>query len=166
MQTPNIPPVVSIVGWSNSGKTTFLEQLVRELKRRGYRVGTVKHHHGDINLDRPGKDTWRHARAGADAVALAGTSGFVLFKKWESNEGLDEIARLMLEMDIIITEGFKSENKPKIEVRRREINREPAAPREELIALVGEAGAGEGVPCFNSGDFSGVADLLEKLFLK
>lgn len=166
MQLPNVPPVVSVVGWSNSGKTTFLVQLVRELKARGYRVGTIKHHHGEVDVDKPGKDTWRHARAGADAVALAGASGFVLFKKQAGGGVLDEIARLMPDMDIIITEGFKAENKPKIEVRRREINPEPAVPGEELVALVDESGAEGEVPCFGPGDFRGVADLLENMFLK
>lgn len=166
MKSESLPPVVSVVGWSGSGKTTFLLELIRELKSRGYRVGTIKHHHSDVEVDKPGKDTWHHARAGADTVALAGATGFVLFKKHTAGGMLDEIARLMPDMDIIITEGFKSENKPKIEVRRREINPHPAALAEELIAIVDENGAVEEVPCFGPGDSRGVADLLEKMFLK
>ena len=159
-----------MVGWSNSGKTTFLTKLVRELKARGYRVGTVKHHHGDVEFDKPGKDTWQHSRAGADAVSLAGKSGFFLYKKWK-NPGLKDISRLMPEMDIIITEGFKSENTPKIEVRRPKERQGPATTTEELLALVDEPSAnkqmdGETVPCFTPGDARGVADLLETLYLR
>ena len=165
------PPVISVVGWSNSGKTTFLTKLVRELKARGYRVGTVKHHHGDVEFDKPGKDTWQHSRAGADAVSLAGKCGFFVYKKCE-NPSLDDVSSLMPEMDIIITEGFKSENTPKIEVRRRhQQESSPAAAAEELIALVEETSVikqtdGETVPCFAPGDAGGVADLLETLYLR
>lgn len=65
------PPSVSVVGKSGSGKTTLLEGLIRELKRRGYRVGTVKHDAHSFEIDRPGKDTWRHARAGSDHVVIS-----------------------------------------------------------------------------------------------
>ncbi|MCF8011313.1 MAG: molybdopterin-guanine dinucleotide biosynthesis protein B [Clostridiales bacterium] len=159
----NKPPVISVVGWSNSGKTTFLEQLVRELKHRGYRVGTIKHHHGDI--DKPGKDTWIHSRAGAEITSLAGSSGFALFKKCNEIEILDEVCNYMSEMDIIITEGFKSENKPKIEIRRKGIGNKPAASRQELIALAGDIeDLDDSVPCFSYKNIKGVADLLEEKF--
>ena len=165
MKNRDMPPVLSVVGWSNSGKTTFLVQLLEELTARGHRVGTIKHHHGAIAVDKPGKDTWRHAQAGANAVALAGTSGFALFKEYQESNILNEIINLMPEMDMIITEGFKSSEYPKIEVRRSEINPEPAVPEEELIALVDEDGSSKTVPCFSPGDYSKVADLVEKLFL-
>ena len=65
-------PLVCVVGRSKSGKTTLLEKLIRELKNRGYRIGTIKHHsHPGIEMDKPGKDTWRHARAGRDHVVIA-----------------------------------------------------------------------------------------------
>jgi len=159
------PPVVSVVGWSNSGKTTFLVQLVRELKARGYRVGTVKHHHGEMHFDQPGKDTWQHARAGADIISLAGTSGFWVYKKIEKPR-LSEILGLMPEMDIVITEGFKSEKTPKIEVRRPGTTSKPAVYTGELLALVDEDAGEENVPCFSPGDYKAVADFLEKTFLK
>ena len=66
-----MPPIISIVGKSNSGKTTFLEKVVRELKRRGYRVAVVKHSTHDIKIDQPGKDTWRLAQAGSDVVVFS-----------------------------------------------------------------------------------------------
>jgi len=165
VQPLNEPPVVSVVGWSNSGKTTFMVQLVRELKWRGYRVGTVKHHHGDMQFDKPGKDTWQYARAGADIISLAGQSGYWVYKKIE-NPGLSEILGLMKEMDIVITEGFKSEKTPKIEVRRYGQTSKPAVYSGELLALVDEDADEDNVPCFSPGDYKAVADFLEKTFLK
>lgn len=165
MHTSNKPPVISVVGWADSGKTTFLVELLRELKARGYQVGTIKHHPGDIDVDRPGKDTWRHAQAGASAVALAGATQFALFKAYQQEDILGELAALMPEMDIIITEGFKSDKYPKIEVRRQEIDASPAAPDDELIALIDPAGTHPRVPCFAPDQYASVVDLLEEMFL-
>ena len=66
-----MPPVVSFVGKPDSGKTTLLEKLIPELNRRGYRVGTIKHHVHQFEMDKPGKDTFRHKQAGARVVALS-----------------------------------------------------------------------------------------------
>ena len=68
-----MPPVVAIIGKKNCGKTTLIEKLIPELIDLGYRIGTIKHHHGDISIDQPGKDTWRHKQAGAHAVVLVNT---------------------------------------------------------------------------------------------
>ncbi len=165
MKKSYIPPVLSVVGWSNSGKTTFLVKLIGELKARGYKVGTIKHHHGPIDVDKPGKDTWRHAQAGSSAVALVGNSQFALFKEYKGDNILDELINLMPEMDIIIAEGFKSSNWPKIEVRRKEINPEPAVSDDELIALITEDYSYKNIPCFAPSDYKMVADLIERLFI-
>ena len=66
------PPIISVVGKSRSGKTGLVESLIRGLKKKGYKVGTVKHHfHGDFDIDHEGKDSWRHSNAGADTVVIA-----------------------------------------------------------------------------------------------
>lgn len=161
----NYPPVVSVVGWSGSGKTSFLERLIPELKSRGYRVGVIKHHPGSFEIDRPGKDTWRHARAGADAVAIAGSERMALIKKVSNGDWLEEVLGLMSGVDIIITEGLKSRNFPKIEVRRS-VSDPPACPPGEVMALVCEDGESSSLPCFRPGDVRDVAALLEERFLK
>ena len=74
-------PILSVVGRSNSGKTTLLEKLIRELARRGRHVGTIKHHfHGPVTVDVPGKDSWRHREAGARAVALVSPETFFVVR--------------------------------------------------------------------------------------
>jgi len=70
-----MPPVIAIIGKKNCGKTTLIEKLIPEFIDLGYRVGTIKHHHGTMSMDQPGKDTWRHKQAGAHAVVLSSPSG-------------------------------------------------------------------------------------------
>ncbi|MEX1303174.1 MAG: molybdopterin-guanine dinucleotide biosynthesis protein B, partial [Desulfotignum sp.] len=86
------PPIISIAGKSNSGKTTFAVKLISELTRRGYRIGSVKHTHHDIDMDRKGKDSWRHKQAGAEATLLITDQQIAMIKDRE--EVLDWIARL------------------------------------------------------------------------
>src|SRR5512146_1450381 len=101
-------PVVSVVGKSNVSKTTFLEKLIPELVRRGYRVGTVKHDVHGFELDTPGKDTWRHRQAGSRAVAISGPDKIALFLGVEREAKLDEVAELIDgQVDLILTEGYK-----------------------------------------------------------
>ncbi len=170
-------PVVSIVGRTNSGKTTLIERLIPELRARGYRVGTVKHHHhGDFEADTPGKDSWRHARAGAAAVALSSRARLAVFKSVEKEPSLDEIvARYLDGMDIVLTEGFKEGEKPKIEVVRRARGEPPlCTDRDHLVALatddvphaVQEWGVKFGVPVFALDAPAAIADFVEGHFLR
>ncbi|GAB6157901.1 hypothetical protein JCM39194_11010 [Desulfotomaculum varum] len=163
---PSLPPVVSLVGCSNSGKTTFLEKLVRLLKTRGYLVGTVKHHRGEFAFDVAGKDTWRHARAGADRVALATPTGFGLVRRLTSELSLPEIMNYMSGLDIVLLEGFKQGPQPKIELVRSEISQRPVCAPEELVAVVSDMPLQLGIPCFTLEDIAGVADLIETRFIK
>lgn len=159
-------PVVSVVGWSNTGKTTFVENLIKELKSRGYRVGTIKHHPGNIELDRPGKDTYRHAQAGAEAVIIASPQKIGLVRQTPKEWSLQQMVNLMADMDIIIIEGFKQLPTLKIEVFREGFSPRPVANPEHLIALVSDAPLEAEVPVFNWPEAYGVADLLEKKFLR
>ena len=159
-------PVISVVGWSNSGKTTFIEKLIGELKKRGYRVGTVKHHHKAVELDIPGKDTYRHAQAGADAVIIAGSEKIGLVKKTDHPCSLAELIPLLEDMDIIITEGFKQENTPKIEIFRQGVSEGAACRPEQVIAVVSDVKLNRSVPVFDWNDAAGAADLIEQKYLR
>lgn len=112
-------PVVSFIGRSNSGKTTYLEKLIPEMKRRGFKVAVIKHDAHGFEMDRPGKDTWRHARAGADVVCIAAPGKMAMISRLEEQLPLRELARRIEGVDIILTEGFKAEALIKIEVLRR-----------------------------------------------
>ncbi|MBI5956955.1 MAG: molybdopterin-guanine dinucleotide biosynthesis protein B [Chloroflexi bacterium] len=159
-------PIISVVGKSDSGKTTLLEKLIPELKRRGYRVATVKHDIHGFEIDREGKDTWRHARAGADAVVISSGQKLAVIKRTRRELSLDEIAELLPDVDIILTEGYKRGPKPKIEVSRRTVSPELLCSPEELVAIVTDQSFPIDVPQFALDDAKGLVDLLEERFLK
>jgi molybdopterin-guanine dinucleotide biosynthesis protein B len=165
-------PVVGLVGYSGSGKTTFLEKLIAVLKGRGYLIGVIKHTHHLVDFDHRGKDTWRHTRAGADVVALASPNGVTLFKKFEAEPAPEEVMVMVMsmfkavELDLILFEGYKKEKWPKIEVYRRGETQRPVIPAGELIAVVSDTPPVGDAPYYGLDDATGVADLIEKVILK
>ena len=159
-------PVISIVGKSNVGKTTLLEKLLPEIKRRGYRVATIKHDVHGFNIDQPGKDTWRHARAGADIVVISSPQKIATIEKVDRERTLDEIAKKIEHVDLILTEGFKREDRPKIEVYRSEVSDTLLCEKEELLAVATDVPLNIGVPEFALDDSAGIVDLIQEQFLK
>jgi len=157
---------VSLVGKSGVGKTTALEHVIRELKRRGYRVGTVKHDTHGFEVDKPGKDSWRHAQAGSDAVAISASHKVALIRQLDREMSLDEIVQLMGEVDIVVTEGYRRGNKPKIEVTRMDRGAELLCQAEELIGIMADYPLDMPVPQFALDDAVGVVDLLEEFCLR
>jgi molybdopterin-guanine dinucleotide biosynthesis protein B len=159
-------PVISVVGKSDVGKTTALERIIREIKGRGYRLGTIKHDTHDFEVDRPGKDSWRHAQAGSDAVVIAGPRRMALIRRLERELSLDELVALMGDVDLVITEGYKRGDKPKIEITRKERGTELLCAPEELIGIMTDYPVDLTVPQFALDDAAGVVDLLERLYLR
>ena len=158
-------PIVSVVGKSGVGKTTFLEKLVAELKRRGHRVATAKHDVHGFKIDRPGKDSWRLAQAGSDSVVIASPQRLALIKHLDREMTLGEIAALLTDVDIILTEGYKRGDAPKIEVSRRERGGELLCTPDELVAIASDQHFDLDVPQFGLDDTMGIVDLLEGEFL-
>jgi len=159
-------PVISVVGKSGVGKTTALEGIIREFKRRGYRLGTVKHDAHGFEVDRPGKDSWRHTQAGSDAAVIAGSNQIALIRQLGQEMSLDEIVPLMGDVDIVLTEGFKRGDKPKIEVSRLECGPGLLCQAEELIAILADYPIDIPVPQFALEDAQGIVNLVEDLYLK
>lgn len=159
-------PVVSVVGKSNVGKTTLIEKLLPELKRRGYRVATVKHDAHQFELDQPGKDTWRHAQAGSDCVVIASRDKMATIERLENELSLDEIIARLPPVDIVLTEGYKRQGKPKIEVSRREMGSQLLCTSDQLICLATDQPFSLGVPEFDINDAAGIVTLLEELYLQ
>ncbi len=158
--------IISIVGKSKSGKTTLLEKLIPELKRRGYRVGTIKHHkHSEFEVDKPGKDTWRHARAGAHGVALVAPGKMFLVRETEGEIPLEEVAAMMGPVDILLTEGFRWAATPKIEIVRNTDGEPPLCSPTEVLAFVTDQPPGGDALCIGLDEVEKVADLIESKFL-
>lgn len=154
-------PIISVVGYSNSGKTTLLVKLIRALKQKGLKIATIKHHHRDFDIDVPGKDTWRHAEAGADTVILASPGKLAMIERTETELSLDQIADKITGVDLIITEGYKGECKPKIEVYRSSVHDKLITPREQLLAVASDIDF-QGIPTFGLDDADGLAGFIIK----
>jgi molybdopterin-guanine dinucleotide biosynthesis adapter protein len=161
-----MPPIVSIIGKSSSGKTTFLEKLIRELAGRGLRVATIKHSHHSISFDQPNKDSWRHAKAGAVATMVSSTTEIQIIKPVAQELTIEELAsHLGTDYDIILSEGFSRGKAPKVEVHRKD-----AGPLLEttsnLFAVVTDEPLDTDAKQFGLDDVKGVADLIVEKFIK
>ncbi|MFO7997087.1 MAG: molybdopterin-guanine dinucleotide biosynthesis protein B [Dehalococcoidia bacterium] len=161
-----MPPVVSIVGKSGSGKTVVIERLIGELSSRGYRVATIKHAPRGATFDEPGKDSWRHIEAGSKTVVVSSPDNIVLVKPVSEDTSIEEIVRFLGEdYDIILTEGFKQGNAPKIEVHRRDAGA-PLKDIKKRIAIVTDEPLETKARQFSFEDNKSLADLLERGFVK
>src|SRR3974390_898456 len=164
----NITPIVSIVGWSNSGKTTLIERLIPALNRLGYRIATIKHNLHGFEIDHKGKDSWRHKQAGAQLTVIASPGKVALIEDTPRDYGIAELCdRYVRDVDLILLEGFKGNSYPKIEVYRPEIHSEMLCGKEDnLFAVVADKDIPLNVPRFRKEDSNEIAGLIEELFLK
>lgn len=114
--------VFGITGWKNSGKTTLTERLVTHLTQQGLRVATVKHAHHSFDIDREGTDSYRHRLAGAVETAIVSSQRWALMHELRSEKEpeLAEILQRLGPRDIVLVEGFKNGDHPKIECRRQD----------------------------------------------
>ena len=159
-------PILSIVGRSKSGKTTVLERIIMALKARGYRLATVKHHaHPGFEIDVPGKDTWRHAQAGSDHVIIAAPDKVAEIRRVSREPSLDEIAAGIQGVDLILTEGYLSADKPKVEVFPDEPGLAPIAAPDQLLAVVSVQPVRVDAPRYQPDDCDGLVNLIEQRLL-
>jgi molybdopterin-guanine dinucleotide biosynthesis protein B len=165
MNQTDLPPIVSIVGRPKVGKTTFLVKLIAELTNRGYRIGVIKHSVHPFDVAQPGKDTWKHAQAGAVAVAFASPQELVLSRRLDREQDIQEIALLLGPVDLILTEGYRRAHQPKIEISRRELGTGLVGRSQEIIAVVSDHPVELSVPRFDLEDACGVASYLEERYL-
>jgi len=155
-----MPPIVCIVGRPKSGKTTLITKLIPELKRRGYKVATIKHVSHEFNLDTPGKDSWQHSQAGSEFVILSSPRQVSIVQKVDHDLSPDELARLIPgDFDIVLAEGFKRSKELKIEVHRRKVGGLACSPK-ELMAIVTDERLPLDVPQFPLDDVSGIVDMI------
>lgn len=147
------------------GKTTVLCNIIKELKTRGYKVATIKHDVHGFDIDHPGKDTWKHAEAGSDIVMISSTTKFARIEKVEREYTLDEILADIKNVDIIITEGYKKANKPKLYVYRKALAKEALSCDKDVFAVVTDDEHGESIPTFKFHETEKLVDFLIKKFI-
>jgi len=158
-------PLISIVGTSKSGKTTFIEKLIPVFKEKGLRVATIKHHHLDFEIDEAGKDTYRHMQAGASTVVLSSPYKMAVIRNVEKEVSLEEIVdRYIEDVDIVITEGYKKEDVPKIEIFRAGRKTSPLCLDDNsILAVVADEHIVTGIPQFRMNDIRGVAMFIDSI---
>lgn len=161
-----VPVICFVAAKSGTGKTTFLEKLITEMTIRGYRIGMIKSDVHSFEIDVPGKDTWRFAQAGAKTTAIIGPDKYAIIEKTESKKDLEDIVALIQGVDIIIVEGYKAANRPKIEVVRKERGSEVISSLDNLVAVITDVEElSVPVPILDINDVQGVADLIINKFL-
>ncbi len=151
--------LISIVGHSGSGKTTLMVELIRELAQQGERVATIKHAHHTVELDTPGKDSYRHKEAGAALSMLLTRDALQLVADVTEELEPEQLARRFLgEADVVLAEGFSHAPGVKIEVLRRECAKPPRCAIEDgLIAIVTDMDeVYPQLPHFALDDFAGI----------
>ena len=155
--------VYGIIGWKNSGKTSLMERLLTCITAKGYTVSSVKHVHHDVDLDQPGKDTFRHRAAGAHEVVLASAHRFALMREHRGPEPtLTDILARLAPVDLVLVEGYKRDAHPKIEVFRREVGHELIQPNDPMVRAVATdaALAALSVPVLDLNDTGAIADFI------
>jgi molybdopterin-guanine dinucleotide biosynthesis protein B len=158
-------PVVSFVGNSGVGKTTFLEKLIPVLKSRGLRVAAIKHDVHNFVIDYPGKDSWRLTEAGSDIVLLSSSTKLAMLEAVEQERDLMDLVRMVSDrVDIVITEGYRGAAALKIEVSRRAHSTALTARLDDLLAVVSDHIFDLDVPQFGLDEPTLVADFLQERF--
>ncbi|NHB78064.1 molybdopterin-guanine dinucleotide biosynthesis protein B [Rhodobacter calidifons] len=154
--------VYGVIGWKNSGKTSLMERLVAEITRRGFSVSTVKHVHHAVDLDQPGKDTFRHRQAGAREVVLAAADRLAILVEHRGPEPeLPQVLARLAPVDLVLVEGYKRDAHRKVEVWRAETGQPLIQPGDPLVrAVATDAQLTLPVPVLDPNDTATVADFI------
>lgn len=156
--------VINIVGSSsNVGKTYLLEGLIKELKVRGYSIATIKHDIHGFDIDKKGKDTYKHREAGSETVIISSKNRLAMIKELKEETELYDIIKMVLDKDIILVEGYKKSNLRKIEVFRSGVSDKLITPKERLIAVASDIDLKiKDIDVVEKEDYKKLADLIEK----
>ncbi|MCU0800567.1 MAG: molybdopterin-guanine dinucleotide biosynthesis protein B [Rhodobacteraceae bacterium] len=154
--------VYGVIGWKNAGKTSLMERLVAEITGRGFSVSTVKHVHHDVDLDQPGKDTFRHRLAGAREVVLASAHRFAILHEHRGPEpDLMAVLARLAPVDLVLVEGYKRDRHAKVEVFREGEGRSLIAPSDATVrAVATDTVVDVAVPVLDLNDTGAVADFI------
>lgn len=155
--------VYGVIGWKNAGKTSLMERLVAEITGRGFSVSTVKHVHHDVDLDQPGKDTFRHRAAGAREVVLASAHRHAILTEHRGPEPeLASILARLAPVDLVLVEGYKRDAHPKVEVFREATGQALIQPNDPLVRAIATDAAlpDQPVPVLDLNDTPAVADFV------
>lgn len=155
--------VIGFAGWSGSGKTSLIEQVITLLEARGLAVSLVKHAHHKFDIDHEGKDSWRHRNAGCREVLISSSRRWSLMHelRGEPELPLDALLGKLAGCDLVLVEGFKRAGIPKIEVYRAAVGEPLLFPDDpNIIAIATDAAVDTTLPRLDINDPAGVADFI------
>jgi molybdopterin-guanine dinucleotide biosynthesis protein B len=156
--------VIGLAGWSGSGKTTLITKVIPVLVGRGLKIATIKHAHHEFDIDRPGKDSWRHREAGASEVLVASGRRWALVHELreEPEPPLAELLAKLAPADLVIIEGFKRHVHPKLEVFRASVGKPALYPEDDcVVAIASDAPVPEAqLPVLMLDDVESIANML------
>jgi molybdopterin-guanine dinucleotide biosynthesis protein B len=155
--------VFGFAGYSGAGKTTLIENLVPKLVAQGLTVSLIKHAHHGFDIDRPGKDSYRHREAGCTEVLLTSDQRWVLMHELRGRAELplQEEFELLSPCDLVLVEGYKDAPIPKLEVHRSANGRPLLFPGDRhIVALASDARFETSLPQFDLNDYAGLAEFL------
>ncbi|MBD7913712.1 molybdopterin-guanine dinucleotide biosynthesis protein B [Clostridium sp. Sa3CUN1] len=156
--------VVNIIGEkSNVGKTIVMEGVIKELKKRGLSIATIKHDVHGFDIDKEGKDTYRHRKAGSETVIISSNERMALIKEVKEEIPLIELINLAKDKDVILVEGYKNSNLRKLEIYRKNFSEKIISSKENLIAIVSDEDLFfEDVTVIKKNNFKEIVDLILK----
>jgi molybdopterin-guanine dinucleotide biosynthesis protein B len=167
--TTRTPPCFAFAGRSGSGKTTLMEGVIAALVGQGWRVSVIKHTHHAVDLDQPGKDSYRHRAAGAAEVLLASGQRWALLHELRGapEPELPALLERLSPCDLVLVEGFKRQPIPKIEIRRAGYEQPPLFPDDpQIVGLAADRPVETALPVFGLSDYNRIAAfILERLGL-
>ena len=156
--------VFGFAGYSGSGKTTLIEQLIPRFVARGLKVSLIKHAHHGFDIDRPGKDSWRHREAGCSEVLLTSDQRWVLRHelRGEREPVLEEQIKMLSPCDLALVEGYKTNDLiPKLEVYRPAHGKPPIHPEHpNIVAVASDAKVETSVPVLDINDPDAIAQFI------
>ena len=158
--------IIGITGWKDVGKTYYASLIIKSLVNKGYQVGSIKHAHHDFDIDKPGTDSFKHRESGSSQVIISSS------KRWakitENNNAnekcLDELIQELDNVDIVVVEGFKKDNHPKIEILTKGLNNRNKETK-NVIAIISNDLKNITIPVFKENDIENLVKFIIKNIL-
>ena len=158
--------IIGISGWKNVGKTFYASLIIKLLVERGYKVGSIKHAHHDFDIDKPGTDSFKHREAGSNQVIISSSKRWakITENKNENEKSLDELIQELQNVDVIVVEGFKKDNHPKIEILSKDLKNRNKETK-NVIAIVSDDLKDTITPVFKENDIENLVEFIIKKIL-
>ena len=158
--------IVGIVGWKNSGKTYFASKIIKKLKIKNYRVASIKHAHHEFDIDHKGTDSYFHREAGSSQVLVSSSKRWVKITELNNSkeQTLNDLLNQLSETDIVIVEGFKNDNHPKIEIIKKGSNHHLFNKISNIKAIISEEEINTDLKQFKKDEIDNIVNfILEKM---